>query len=74
MNTIILNSIDSMTSLMNKIFIACADLLIWLAHLTGTTYEEINLIIFVVLGPIVFLLLIGYIVFLRKRLSKLSPQ
>ena len=74
MNTIILNSIDSLTSLMNKIFIACVDLLIWLARLTGTTYEEINVIIFVVLEPIVFLLLIGYIVILRKRLSKLSPK
>jgi hypothetical protein len=59
---------------MNKIFDACVSLLVWLADLTGTTYEEINVIIFVVLEPIVVLLLIGYIVFLRKQVSKLKPQ
>jgi len=59
---------------MNKIFDACVSLLVWLANLSGTTYEEINVIIFVVLEPIVFLLLIGYIVFLRKQVSKLKSQ
>jgi hypothetical protein len=59
---------------MNKVFDACVNLLVWLANLSGTTYEEINVIIFVVLEPIVFLLLIGYIVFLRKQVSKLKPQ
>jgi hypothetical protein len=59
---------------MNKIFDACVNLLVWLADQTGTTYEEINVIIFVVLEPIVVLLLIGYIVFLRKQVSKLKPQ
>jgi hypothetical protein len=54
---------------MNKIFDLCVKLLEWLADLTGRTYEEINVIIFVVLEPIVFLMLIGYIVILRKRLS-----
>jgi len=71
MNTTILISTDALTSLMNKNFDACVNLLEWLAALTGTTYEEINVIIFVVLEPIVFLMLIGYIVILRKRLSKL---
>lgn len=56
---------------MNKILDACVKLLEWLAVMTGTTYEEINVIIFVVLEPIVFILLIGYVVFLRKQLTKL---
>lgn len=59
---------------MNKIFDDCVKLLVWLADLTGTTYEEINVIIFIVLEPIVFLMLIGYIVILRKRLSKLKAH
>jgi hypothetical protein len=71
MNTTMLILTDALTSLMNKIFDACVNLLEWLAALTGTTYEEINVIIFVVLEPIVFILLFGYVVFLRKQLTKL---
>ena len=55
---------------MNEIFDACVRLLIRLAGLTGTTYEEINVIIFVVLEPIFILVLIGYIVVLQRRLLK----
>lgn len=51
-----------------EIFDACVDLLIWLAGLTGTTYEEINIIIFVIVEPIFILVLMGYIVVLRRRL------
>ena len=69
MNTIILISADTVTSLMNKIFDACVKLLVWLAGLTGTTYEEINVIIFVILEPIFILVLIVYIIMLRRRIS-----
>jgi hypothetical protein len=72
MNTTILISTDALTLSMNKIFDVCVKLLEWLADLTGTTYEEINVIIFVILEPIVFLFLIGYIIFLRKRISKFN--
>ena len=54
---------------MNNIFDACVKLLVWLAGLTGTTYEEINVIIFVILEPIFILVLIVYIIMLRRRIS-----
>lgn len=69
MNTTILISADAVTSLMNKIFDACVRLLVWIAELTGTTYEEINVIIFVIVEPIFILVLIVYIIMLRRRIS-----
>lgn len=56
--------------MMNEIFDACVRLLVWLAALTGTTYEEINVIIFVILEPIFILVLIVYISMLRRQISK----
>lgn len=40
--------------LIQEIFDRCVDLLNWMADLAGCTYEEINVIIFCVLGPILF--------------------
>ena len=56
--------------MINELFDACVKLLVWLAGLTGTTYEEINIIIFVILEPIFILLLIVYIIKLRRQISK----
>lgn len=56
--------------MIKEIFDACVDLLIWLADLTGTTYEEINVIIFVIVEPIFILVLMAYIIVLRRRLLK----
>ena len=55
---------------MNDIFYLCVKLLEDLASIFGITYEEINVIIFCILGPLVFLTQWVYIVRLRKRLSK----
>ena len=41
-----------------EIFDLCVDLLNWLADLFGCTYEEINVLIFCVLGPIIFMSLV----------------
>ncbi len=44
-------------------FYLCVDILAWLAKITGTTYELINIIIFVIGYPlfVIFLLLIIYL-------------
>lgn len=54
-----------MSDFVNSCFYACVDFLHWLGHKTHTTYEEINIIIFIVIEPICFLLLL--ILYTRKR-------
>ena len=59
---------------MNALFNACVVLLQVIAHLTGMTYEEVNVIFFVIIMPATFfalaisnLLLCYYIIYLRRR-------
>lgn len=44
---------------MQAIFDWCVDLLYRIAHLTGLTYEEINVILFVFVHPLITLLFAG---------------
>jgi hypothetical protein len=46
---------------MNKVFKCCVDLLVYLAAKFNMTYEAINIWIFVIIEPIVFLLLLWII-------------
>ena len=39
-------------------FYLCVDILVWLAELTGTTYELINILIFVIGYPLFVILLL----------------
>ena len=43
----------------DNIFQWCVDLLLWLAAMTGTTYKEINVIIFCVIWPLLTLGLVA---------------
>jgi len=52
---------------MEKLFNLCVELLVWLAELTSTTYEEINVIIFIIVGPIIFSLLVMYSIFITYK-------
>lgn len=55
--------------MMNEIFDLCVHLLLYLAEITGLSYEEINVIIFCFIGPVVFVLQWVYIIVLRRRLN-----
>lgn len=46
---------------MNKAFKMCVDFLVYLAAKCNMTYEEINIWIFVIIGPIVFFILLWII-------------
>ncbi len=48
--------------MVDYIFYLCVDILVWLAKITNTSYELINILIFIVAYPIlvIFLLLIIY--------------
>ena len=54
----------------NKIFDDCVNLLIYLAKLTHTTYIEINVIIFCIIEPIIFFVMLYVIIKQRKQLKK----
>ena len=47
---------------MQAIFNLCVDILLWLAKLTGTTYVEINVIIFCIILPVILCLMVAAII------------
>ncbi len=54
---------------MNGIFDWCVRLLIELADMTGFTYKEINVILFVFLHPLITLVLFVQIVILKRKIN-----
>ena len=58
--------------MIDYLFYLCVDILVWLAKATGTTYEFVNIIIFVIGYPlfVIGLLLIIYIQ--HKKINKLN--
>ena len=58
--------------MIDYLFYLCVDILVWLSKATGTTYEFVNIIIFVIGYPlfVIGLLLIIYIQY--KKIKKLS--
>ena len=57
---------------MNAIFKWCMDLLYQMSYYLGITYEELNVIIFVFLYPLFVVLLIVYIIGLKRKIKKLQ--
>lgn len=55
---------------MNEIFELCMNFLYWLAPKFGLTYREINVWIFCIIEPLVFILMILYIIKLKKDANK----
>lgn len=52
---------------MEQLFKICVDILIWMAQQAGVTYEEMNIIVFVIVHPLITVLL-----FIRN--SRLKKQ
>ena len=44
--------------MINYLFYLCVDILVWIAELTGTTYELVNIVIFVIGYPLFVILLL----------------
>ena len=55
--------------MIDKIFIACVDLLEWLAKKLGTTYNAVNVWIFCVIWPLITLALIVTVVCLLVAMN-----
>ena len=60
--------------MVDYLFYLCVDILAWLAKATGTTYELINIIIFVIGYPIFVILLLLIIYMQRKKINKLTSN
>ncbi len=56
----------------DEIFNWCAELLWWLAPIIGLTYKELNVWIFVIIEPIVFFIMLGIIIKLRRDVKQLK--
>ena len=59
---------------MNKVFYWCVDILVLYAKKLGITYEAINVWIFCIIEPIVFLLMLGIIIRQARRLRSLKKS
>lgn len=50
----------------------CVDVLIFISKNMGVTYEEANIIIFVIIHPLITLLLLMFIIKLKIKINKLN--
>tara|TARA_B100002019_G_scaffold245219_1_gene222507 strand:+ start:443 stop:634 length:192 start_codon:yes stop_codon:yes gene_type:complete len=55
-------------------FYLCVDILVWLAELTGTSYELINILIFVIGYPLLVILLLTIIYFQYKKIKNIENK
>lgn len=57
---------------MNQIFDWCVDLLYWMAGVTGLTYEEVNVLLFVFIHPLITLILIMLLISKQREIKALK--
>ncbi len=55
---------------MNELFDMCVVILHWISGLTGLTYKEANIWIFVIIHPLITLSLIYFTLKLRRKLKR----
>ena len=60
--------------MINYLFYLCVDILVWIAELTGTTYEFVNIIIFVIGYPLFVILLFFIIYFQYKKIKRIENK
>ena len=60
--------------MVDYLFYLCVDILVWLAELTGTTYELINILIFIIGYPLFVILLLIIIYFQYKKIKELKNK
>ncbi len=59
---------------MNELFDLCVEILIYISKIFNISYEEANIWIFVIIEPIIFFIMLLYIIHLRKKITKLSKN
>lgn len=56
---------------MGELFDICVAILYWISDITGLTYKEANIWIFVIIHPLLTIFLFYYVIRLRKQIKKL---
>ena len=59
---------------MDSVFELCVDILVVMAKALGMTYNEINIWIFVIIEPIVFVLMCFWIYYLYRVIRRLKKR
>jgi hypothetical protein len=57
---------------MSELFDVCVAILYWISDLTGLTYKEANIWIFVIIHPLLTIVLFYYVIRLRKQIKNLN--
>jgi len=57
---------------MDVLFDICVAILYWIAEIFGVTYQAANIWIFVIIGPIVFVLMAVIIIWQARRIKALK--
>ena len=60
--------------MIDYIFYLCVDILIWLAKVTGTSYEFINILIFIIGYPLFIIVFIIIIYRQNKKINNLTEK
>ncbi len=60
--------------MVDRIFQWCVDFLVWLAAATGTTYKQINVIIFCVIWPLLTIALVVMCLVQAAQIKRLRKQ
>ena len=54
---------------MSNLFDICVAILYWISDVTGLTYKEANIWIFVIIHPLLTIFLFYYVIRLRKQIK-----
>ena len=60
------------TDFINKVFDYCVDLLYYIGDITGISYEAINIWLFIIIQPTIIIIMLFYIIYLRKKIRILE--
>ena len=60
--------------MIDYIFYLCVDFLAWMARVTGTTYEFINILIFIIGYPFFVFILILIIYWQNKKIKNIDKK
>ncbi len=60
--------------MIDYIFYLCVDILAWMAKVTGTTYEFINILIFIIGYPLFVFVLILIIYWQNKKIKNIDKK
>ena len=66
-----LDIISLIVIVIDYLFYLCVDILVWLAKVTGTTYEFVNIVIFVIGYPVFVIILLWIIYLQNKKIKKI---